>query len=145
MHTTGPTTPGTSPISLGEYEKYKVPHKRLYLEPLLDELDGLRDGGGVAAPVALGLGEDRPPLPRDRVHREPVRGHRRLRHRSRGREPPRRRVSRGPWSGRRREATAAESQEGGQGGAMIEVVVVVVVGRAQGPGGAEVGEEARGG
>jgi hypothetical protein len=35
----------------------------LNLEALLNELDGLRDGGGVAAPVALGLGEDRPPLP----------------------------------------------------------------------------------
>ena len=42
------------------------------LEALLNELDGLRDGGGVAAPVALGLGEDRPPLAGNRLHRQAV-------------------------------------------------------------------------
>lgn len=38
MHTTGPTTPGTSPISLGEYEKYKVPHKDCTLSRFLMSL-----------------------------------------------------------------------------------------------------------
>lgn len=44
------------------------------LQPLLDELDGLGDGGGVAPPVALGLVEDRPALGGDAVHRQAVGG-----------------------------------------------------------------------
>ena len=111
--------------------------QRLDLEALLNKPDGLRDGGGVAAPVALRLGEDGPPLIRDRVHSQSVSSPRRLHHRRWGREPPSR-PEKGARSGGGGKGVSG-SQKGGHDSSMGQEVVD----RVRGPG-AEVGEEDRG-